>query len=166
MGLNLGASTGGTSSNSQTAGTGTNTPTFSAGQGTVQSMLGSLFSQLLPAAGSGGISAPVQAVETGNANQINQTSAATGTAMNRFLASRGFGASGQTGQAGLQTELGRQAALGANASNAGAQQLTQNDTALSDALNFAFNTPGSSSSAATASSGSSTAYKVGAGVSV
>jgi hypothetical protein len=85
--------------------------------------------------------------------------------MNRFLASRGFGASGQTGQAGLQTELARQSALGANASSAGALQLNQNNTALSDALNFAFNTPGASNTGSATASGTSSNWGFGAGAS-
>jgi hypothetical protein len=138
-------------------------------------MLSTVLQSLLPSVASGGTSPQVQALETQNANQINKTSSTTGDAMQRFLASRGFGQSGQSGQVALQTELGRQAALGANGSNAAGLQLQQNNQTLADALNFAFNTPGSSTTktgstfdtgtgSATAS-GSSSNWGFGGGVS-
>jgi len=150
MGLSLGGQAGGSSNTTTGSGTATAnssgtsaaTPTYTGEQSSLQSMLSQVFSSLLPAASSGGISPNVQAVQTAGADQINKTAAASGDKMNRFLASRGFGQSGQVGQSELQTELGRQAALGANASAASGLQLAQNNTALQDALTFAFQNPG------------------------
>jgi hypothetical protein len=119
-------------------------------------------STLLPSVASGGISPNVQATETASADQINKGYSGIGDRMNKFLAARGFGQSGKTGQAALQTELGRQGALAGNASNAAGQQLNLNTTYLSDALNAAFNTPGSNSSGTTSGSGSQWGFGAGA----
>jgi len=150
----MGLSFGSTSSNSNA--TGTNTPTFSSSQSGLQSTLASLLQSFMPATGQTGLSPNVQAQETGSANTINQSYSQLGTRMNRFLAARGFGQSGQSGQTQLQTELGRQGALATNASNAAGQQLNLGSTYLSDALQLAFADPGSTSSGTT--SGSSSGY--------
>jgi hypothetical protein len=83
--------------------------------------------------------------------------------MNQFLASRGFGQSGQTGQAALQTELGRQGALATNAANAGANQLAQNNTTLADAMAFSLANPGSSNTGNATASGNASNWGFGAG---
>jgi len=163
VGLSLGGSTGGSSSKTSSTSSSTSQPTYSGNQYSLQNLLAQALSSLVPSAASGGTSPQVQAVETGNANQINQTSAAGGTAINRFLASRGFGQSGQTGQAGLQTELARQAAQGNNLASGGGLQLQQNNTTLADALEFAYANPGSSNAGNASGTGSSSSWGFGAG---
>jgi len=140
----------------------------------LQNILGSLPGAI---AGSGEKSPQVKALETASAGDINKAFTATGDRMNRFLASRGFGASGTAGQAQLQTELGRSAALAKNSADYGGMQM-QNDLAklqtiysptLLSALNYAFNPMGASSTTYGTSTGtetgSSSGFKVGAGVS-
>lgn len=185
MGASFSAAKAG--SNSTTTGSGTatanaagtksgqDTSTYSGQQTDLQTMLSQVFASLLPSTASGGISPNVQALQTAGANSINSTAASSGDKMNRFLASRGFGQSGQVGQSQLQTELGRQSALGANASAASGLQLQQNNTALQSALNFAFANPGKSSTGSTTDTGTTsenttqntdaTSYKFGGGVS-
>ena len=165
MGLSLGGSTGGTSSSATGSEVTNKTPTYTGEQGGLQSALSMVLQSMIPAAGAGTISPNVQAVETGNADQINKTSASTGTAMNRFLAARGMGQSGQSGQVALQTELGRQAALGANASSAGGMQLQQNQSTLADALTFAFTNPGQYGTDNATQSSNSFGWKAGGGIS-
>jgi hypothetical protein len=110
----------------------------------------------------------VQAVETGNANQINQTSAAGGKALQRSLASRGLAQSGAAASGSLSTELGRESNLAANSSNAAQLQLNQNQSFLSDALMAAFASQGTTNAqqgtTASQSSGSGTSTGFGVGV--
>jgi hypothetical protein len=79
--------------------------------------------------------------------------------MNRFLAARGFGQSGSTGKAAVQTELGRQGALAGNNSAAAGQQLNFDQALLGDSLLAAFNKVGDTSSGTT--SGSSFGWGAG-----
>jgi hypothetical protein len=133
----------------------------------MQSTLASLFQSLAPSLASGTLSPATQATETAGADQINKTSAGLGDRMTKFLASRGFGSSGTTGKVALQGELGRESALGANASAAAGNQLQQNSQSLAEMLGFAFANPGSSttgnSSGTTTGASSGTAYGVSAG---
>ena len=154
----------GTNSSSQgssvTNGTGsassTSSPTFSVGHAGLQGILSNVLSSLVPSVASGGLSPNVQALQTQSANQINQNYASLGQRLNRFLAARGFGQSGQVGQAALQTDLGRQGALANNNANYSGLQLQQNNSLLSDALQYAFAAPGSTSASTTSSTGGST----------
>jgi hypothetical protein len=141
-GVNAGYSSGSSSSYQDQYGASTFTPTYTGQQSTMQQLLAQVFSSLLPAAQSGGLSPNVQALATANANSINQNYQSLTDRTNRYLAQRGFGQSGLVGQNALQTEIARQGSLAANLSNASGQQLTQNNTLLSDALNFAFMNPG------------------------
>jgi hypothetical protein len=106
-------------------------------------------------------------MQTAGADQINKTSAGLGDRMQKFLAQRGFGKSGTSGKVALQGELGRESALGANASAASALQLQQNNTMLSDALQLAFSKIGqTSATTGTANSsgwGTSTGYSTSLG---
>jgi hypothetical protein len=136
MGLNFGGSS------NQSSGASTSTPTYSGPQSSLQSSLLSAFQSILPGITSGGIGPNVQAVQTQNANTINKSYSSIGDRMNKFLAGRGFGQSGQSGQTALQTELGRQGALAQNDSNAAGLQLSQNSTWLADMFNAAFANPG------------------------
>src|ERR1035438_6016572 len=129
-------------------------------------MLSQMFSQFfLPGLTSGAISPNVQAMQTAGADQINKTSAGLGTRMQNFLAQRGFAKSGTSGKVALQGELGRESALGANASAASALQLQQNNTMLSDALNLAFSKIGQTTTGTANSSGwgTSTGYSTSLG---
>lgn len=137
----MGLSMGGT--NTSSTANASQTPSFSPWQTALQQMLSSTMSTLLPSVASGGISPNVQATETASADQINKNYSGIGDRMNKFLAARGFGQSGKTGQTALQTELGRQGALAGNASAAAGQQLNLDTTYLSDALMAAFAVPGS-----------------------
>jgi hypothetical protein len=148
----MGLSLGGSSSNSQ--GTDSSQNTYTPGQSALQDSLMQAFSKLLPGVASGSMSPNVTAMQTGNADQINKSYDAVGTRMNRFLAARGFGQSGETGKAQLQTELGRQGALGANASNAAGQQLNFDQSLLNDSLLAAFNKVGTTGSQAQSGSSS------------
>jgi hypothetical protein len=160
VGFSLGGSYGSTSSNSSS--TGSQAPTYSGNQSSLQSALAALFQTLAPSMTTGGISPNVAAVQTQNADTINKSYSAMGDRMNRFLAGRGFGQSGETGKAQLQTELGRQGALAGNNSNAGQMQLGLGSSLLSDALMYAFANPGQFSTAT--GSGSSSGFSVGGGV--
>lgn len=165
MGLSLGGSTGGTSESKTGTASSTATPTYSGDQTGLQALLSKVFSSLLPATADGGISPNVQAVQTAGADEINKTSSGLGDRMNRFLAQRGFGKSGATGKAALQTEIGRESALGANASAASGLQLGQNSTALSDALGFAFANPGGTKTGTTSETGDTSGWGTSAGAS-
>lgn len=167
--LGGGASVGGTSSktSSTSSSSGSSTPTYTGDQASLQGMLTQLFQQLLPAAGSGGLSPNVQAGVTSGADAINKNYASLGDNLNRQQAARGFGQSGLVGQGQLETELSREGAIGANLASGRNQQMQQNNSLLSDALAFAFANPGqqSSSSGTTSgtSSGSGWGVSVGAG---
>jgi hypothetical protein len=144
MGLNFGGTSTNSNASAQT------TPTFSTAQGGLQGALTTFLSNLMPSVTSGTTSPNVQATQTATDNQTNQNYSAIGTRMNRFLAARGFGQSGQAGQTQLQTELARQGQLGTNASSAASTQLGLDSSYLSDALAAAFAAPGSASSGSTA----------------
>lgn len=158
----MGLSFGTTSNNSQSQAS--QQGTYSAGQSSLQNSLMQAFSSLLPGITSGSLSPNVQNMETANANQINQNYSSVGQKMNRFLAARGFGQSGQTGQVATQTELSRQGALGANASNASGQQLSLDQSLLTDSLLAAFNKIGTTDSQT--GSGSSTSFGAQAAASI
>ena len=161
MGASLGGSYASTNSSSKSQSQQANT--YTPGQSGLQDLLAKAFSILVPSTASGGISPNVQAVQTAGADQINKTSSGLGDRMQRFLAQRGFGSSGTAGKTALAGELGRQSNLAANASAASGLQLQQNNSYLSDALQFAFNQIGQTGSES--GSGSSSGYKVGGGVS-
>ena len=136
MGLSFG------SQKSQSTATNQQDAKYSEGQTGLQDTLLSAFQSLLPGLKSGGISPNVTAIQTQNADTINKTSAGMGERMQKFLAGRGFGQSGEGGKAQLQTELGRVGALAGNNAAAGQMQLNQNSTLLSDALAAAYKAMG------------------------
>lgn len=156
MGLSMGATHGSTDSSS----TGASGNTYTSGQSSLQDQLMAAFSKLLPGVASGSMSPNVTNMQTAKADQINQNYSGLGDKMNRFLAARGFGQSGQTGKAAMQTELGRQGALAANASAASGEQLNLNQSILSDSLLGAFNAIGATGNTTGSSSG--TSFGVGA----
>ncbi|GEM_PF-6574825 len=146
----MGLSLGGTKTSSQATGSTQNT--YTPGQSSLQDSLMQAFSTLLPGVASGAMSPNVTNIQTANANQINQNYAGVGDQMNRYLAARGFGQSGSTGKAAVQTDLARQGALAQNASNASGQQLSFDQSLLSDALGAAFQQVGNTSSGNTSGS--------------
>ena len=78
-------------------------------------------------------------------------------------AARGFGKSGQTGQAAVQgVELGRENQIGTNTADAYASQNNLNTSNLLAALNYAFTSLGSSATGT--SSGSSSQWGVSGGI--
>ena len=133
----LGASYGQQSGKSSSSGT--QSTTFSPLQEALQGTIGSVFGSLVPSIASGSTPAPVTAMQTQSADQINKTSSGLTDRMTKFLASRGMGASGQTGKVALQGELGREGALAANSANYAAQGLNYGQGLLSQALAYAFN---------------------------
>ena len=161
MGLSLGGSTGGTSSNSTSSSTQGNT--YSGEQSAVQNQAGSTLSSDLAASNNGTLTPGTTAELTAANDATNKTSGGLTDRVNQYLAARGFGKSGSTGQATLQGELGRESQIGSNTSAAYAQQNTMNTQNLLAALNYAFTSLGSSASGA--SSGSTSGWGVGAGVS-
>lgn len=159
MGLSYGQTSGATTGATSSATSGTYSPT----QTGVQNQTGNLLSQDLSASANGALSPGTVAQETSADDQINTTDAGLTGRVNQFLAQRGFGPSGQTGQATLQGELGREGAIGNEAATADAQQNSMNSTNLLAALNYAFTSLGSSS--AGASSGTSSGSSFGANAS-
>ena len=142
------AQTGTTAGTTATTGTSTSAPTYTAPQTGMQGSLADALSSIL---GGTGYSAPVKALQTQSADQINKSFSTQADRTSRFLASRGFGQSGKTGTAALQTDLARQAALANNNATFGGMALNQFNTGLADALQYAFANPGYS--AATGSTG-------------
>lgn len=152
MGFFTEGNTSGTSATSGSSNTqGSTANTYSLAQGNLQNQLMQAFTQMLGGVQNGGISPNVQAMETGNANQINQNYQSVGDQMNRYLAARGFGKSGSVGKAAEQTELSREGALGTNASNAAGTQLSFDQSLLSDSLAASFASMGTSGSASSSS---------------
>ena len=142
MGLNYGQSSGSTtgSQSGQTAGV------YSPGQTALQTQLGSSLSTNLADANAGVMSPGVTAEKTAAADTINKTSGGLMDRVNSFLAARGFGKSGQTGQAALQGELGRESQLGGNEANFAQVQQGVNSQNLLASLNYALTNMGMTSS--------------------
>lgn len=137
---------------------GSTTPTYTAPQSTLQTNLAQALQTFLSG---NGYTPQVQALQTQSADQINQTAKNTGTALQRQFAARGFGQSGPSGQATLQTELARQGNLAQNNANFAGLALNQWNTGLQDALNFAFANPGQSATTSGTSSGTSDTQTTG-----
>lgn len=159
MGLSLGGSSSSSKSQTNTSNTsssnGTQANTYSAPQTSLQDQLVSTLSSLI----TGPTSPAVTAQQTQSADQINSEYSSMGQRMTNFLAARGFGNSGQTGQAEVQTEIGRQGALANNTANYGAEGLNLFQSSLTDALSAAFKNIGST----TANTGSSTGQSITTG---
>jgi hypothetical protein len=160
MGLSLGGSYG--SSNQSATGSSTQANTYSPGQTTLQSQLGSNLSTSLSDANAGVMTPGVTAMKTAAADTINKTSGGLMDRVNSFLAARGFGKSGQTGQAALQGELGRESQLAGNEANFAQVQQGVNSQNLLASLNYALTSMGLTASGA--STGSSSGWGVAGGV--
>jgi hypothetical protein len=161
MGASLGGAFGGTSSTA--TGTSSTSGTYSPSQSGIQGQIGSNLSTDLTAANSGTLTPGTTAMETQAADQINKTSGGLKDRVQQFLAARGMGKSGQTGQTELQGELQRENAIGSNAATFAGQQQQLNSSNLLAALNYAFSALGSSSMGKT--TGSGTSWGVSGGVS-
>jgi hypothetical protein len=118
----------------------------------------------LTAKDTGTLTPGTTAMETQAADQINKTSGGLTDRVNKFLAQRGFGKSGQTGKATLQGELGREAALGSNAATFAGQQQALNSQSLLAALNYAFTSLGQTAFGKSTGSSSQWGVSGGAGV--
>lgn len=149
-------------SSSQSSGSSNTSNTYSAPQTGVQNDLGTTLSGDLAAANKGTLSTGNTAALTSANDATNKTASGLTDRINRMLATRGFGASGQTGKATLQGELGRESQIGSNTSAAYTKQGNENSSNLLAALNYAFTSLGSGTTAQGQSSGSSTEYGVGA----
>jgi hypothetical protein len=108
-------------------------------QEALQGTIGNVFSALVPSFATGATPANVTAMETQGADQINKTSSGLVDRMTKFLSSRGFGSSGQTGKVALNAELGRESDLAANHSNFASTALNYGSNLLTQALAYAFN---------------------------
>lgn len=147
MGLSLGGGSSQGTSSSTTSGT------YSPAQSGLQNQLGSTLSTDLAAANAGVLTPGNTAALTAKNDATNKTSNGLTGRITNFLAQRGFGASGQTGEANLQGELGRESQVGSNTASAYADQGNQNSSNLLAALNYAFTSLGSSSDGAQQGSG-------------
>lgn len=150
MGLSFG---GGSSSGTQQSNQNQNY-VYSGPQQSLQSQLGGTLAQDLGAASSGSLSPGVLAGETSADNQINQSGQAALTRTQQQLAARGFGPSGQTGQATLQSALNTQNNIADETGVAQQQQQNLNTSNLLAALNYAFTSLGQNGSSSGSSSGS------------
>ena len=162
MGLSLGGSGGGTTSNATSASSQSNK--YSPGQTALQDQTGTTLSSDLAASSAGKLTPGTVAQETAADDQVNKTSSGLTDRVNSFLAQRGFGKSGSTGKATLEGELGRESQVGSNAATFAGKQDSLNSTNLLAALNYALTSLGSSATGT--SSGDSSSWGVGAGASV
>jgi hypothetical protein len=144
-----------TSTGSSTAAS-TSTPGYTPAQTSTQGSILEILNGLMK----GSAGPQVQAMQTQSADQINKGYSGLGERMNRFLAARGFGKSGQAGKVQLDTELGRQGALAGNNANFAKIGLDEQNTALQDALTAAYRP------ASTTTTGSGNTTNVGAGSSL
>jgi hypothetical protein len=163
MGVSLGGSYGQTSSSATSTGQQNQQKTFSPGQSSLQDQLGTSLASSLAASTSGGLSPGVQAQQTQAADAINTTSSGLTDRVTKFLAQRGFGKSGKTGQATLQGELGRQGALAGNAANFAGVQQNANSGNLLAALNYALTNLGMSTTASGSSTGNTSGWGIAGG---
>lgn len=154
-----GARTGTTSNTFGNTGstTGGSSPTFNPNQTAMQGTVGSALSNEIQNGPN------ITPLATSGTNSINKTYQGIGDRLQQSLSSRGFGNSGASGSAGLQTELGRAGAVGDLQSNLQGYALGQQQTALGQGLGYSFATPGSTYSSSTGSSGSSYGTSVAPG---
>lgn len=145
-----------------TTGTSTQAPTYTTPQTTMQ---GSLADSLQAILSGSGYSPQVKALQTQSADQINKSFQSQGDRTSRFLAQRGFGQSGKTGTAALQTDLARQAALAGNTATYGGYALDQFNKGLADAMQYAFANPGYTGTTGSTGTTSQTGTQTTAGTS-
>lgn len=141
---------------------GSTSPTFSPTQTGVQSATGAALENEVQNGPN------ITPLETSGTNNINQTYQSIGDRLQQSLASRGFGNSGASGSAALQTNLGRASEIGNLQSSLEGYAMQQQQTALGQATGFGFAAPGSTYGSSTTGSGSSygtsvSPHSVGAG---
>jgi hypothetical protein len=160
----MGLSFGGTKSSNNSTTSQSQSNTYSPGQLSIQDLLSQYLSKLFPSLASGTMTPTTQAATTAMADQINQNYSTLGDNLQKAYAARGFGKSGQAGDATLQTELARQGAQAGNLEAGASSQLQQNQQTLMDALNFAMSPIGATGSGSGTTSGSSSGFGVSAGL--
>lgn len=129
---------------------GSTTPTFSPIQSGLQAATGTALENEITNGPN------ITPLATSGTNSINQTYQSIGDRLQQSLSSRGFGNSGASGSAALQTELGRAGSVGSLQSNLEGYALQQQQNALAQATGFGFAAPGSTTSGGGTSSGSYT----------
>ena len=139
-----GARTGTQSSTGTTSNTGTSTPTFSGLQQGLQSTAANALTSRI----NGNINTTPMA--TAGTEAINQTYKGIGDSLQQSLASRGFGNSGASGTAALQTEVGRAGAVGNLQNQLQSTALQQQQQAIQTAAGMAYASPGVSTSGTSA----------------
>lgn len=152
MGLNFGG--GSSQSSTNQSATQNANKTFSGSQTSLQDQLGTSLSKDLSATDSGTTSPGVTAEQTQSADAINKTSDGLAGRMQRFLAARGFGSSGESGKVQLGNELQRQSDLANNNANFAQVQQNANSTNLLAALNYALTNLGTTAASSTSGSSS------------
>ena len=143
-GARTGYNTGATSTS------GSSTPTFSPLQSALQ---GSTAGALQNYITRGPNLTPALTAGTEN---INETYKGIGDRLQQSLASRGFGNSGASGTAALQTETGRAGAVGGLQSQLQQAAMQQQLQALGQASSFGFAAPGSTNTGSSSTAGSFT----------
>jgi hypothetical protein len=135
--------------------TGSTRPTYTPGQTGLQGQLNATLTKNLASGPN------VTPYATAGTDAINKTYKGIGDRLMQSLASRGFGNSGAAGTAALQTELGRAGAIGDLQSQLNEQALQQQNTTIAQALQAAFQNPGSSYSGGTTGSSYGTSVAPG-----
>lgn len=140
-----GANTGTQSSTTNTSGTTNNTssPTFNPAQTAVQGTTAGALQNFIT---NGPDLTPAM---TAGTNAINQSYKGIGDSLQQSLASRGFGNSGASGTAALQTGIAKGGAVGNLQAQLQAAAQQQQLQALSTATGFGFAAPGQTSSGST-----------------
>jgi hypothetical protein len=128
-------------------------PVFNPTQTAVQTAAGNKLTSEL----NGGIDTTPMA--TAGTNAINQTYKGIGDRLQQSLGARGFGNSGASGTAALQTEVGRAGAVGDLQSNLQSYALQQQQNALQQATQFGFAAPGTSGTSTNTGSGTGSAFQ-------
>lgn len=155
------ANTSTTSNTGSTSSSGASNPTFTGGQTAMQGSLGTALSNEIQNGPN------ITPLATSGTNSINQTYQGIGDRLQQSLSSRGFGNSGASGSAALQTNLGRAGAVGDLQSNLQGYALQQQQNAMGQALGYSFAAPGSTFSNGSTGSSYGTSvgpHSVGAGV--
>lgn len=147
---NTTASRTGTTSSAATT-SGSSTPTFSPIQSGLQGTTAGALQNFIT---KGPNLTPAMTTGTDN---LNTTYKGIGDRLAQSLASRGFGNSGASGTAALQTEVGRAGAVGSLQSQLEAAAQQQQLQALQSATGFSFAAPGNTNTGTSTSSGTSVA---------
>ena len=129
---------------------GSSTPTFSPLQTAMQGTTGAALQRY---ATKGPDLTPAM---TAGTDSINTTYKGIGDRLQQSLASRGFGNSGASGTAALQTEVGRAGAVGGLQAQLETAAQQQQLSALQGATGFSFAAPGTTTTGSSSSAGSFT----------